>query len=68
MKPSLSATVTMPSPARGIKTNRPKIIAAVVRNPSFELPGPEDNPTELVQSNLLKLHESTDASNKIDFF
>uniref|UniRef100_A0A7C9F0L9 Uncharacterized protein n=1 Tax=Opuntia streptacantha TaxID=393608 RepID=A0A7C9F0L9_OPUST len=40
MKPNLSATVTMPSPAGGTKTNRPKIIAAVVRNPSFELPGP----------------------------
>jgi hypothetical protein len=39
-KPSLSANITMPSPVGGTKTNRPKIIAAVVRNPSLELPGP----------------------------
>ena len=32
--------MTMPSPAGGTKTNRAKIIAAVVRSPSFELPGP----------------------------
>jgi len=54
----------MPSPAGGTKTNRPKIIAAVVRNPSFELPGPEDNPTASVISNPLRLHKSTDASSK----
>lgn len=30
----------MPSPTGGTKTNRAKIIAAVVRRPSFELPGP----------------------------
>ncbi|KAJ0520614.1 hypothetical protein HanIR_Chr10g0461351 [Helianthus annuus] len=38
--PSLSANVTMPNPAGGTKTNRAKIIAAVVFSPSFELPGP----------------------------
>ena len=30
----------MPSPDGGTKTNRPKIIAAVVLSPNFELPGP----------------------------
>lgn len=30
----------MPSPAGGTKSNRAKIIATVVRSPSFELPGP----------------------------
>lgn len=30
----------MPSPTGGTKINRPKIIATVVRKPSFELPGP----------------------------
>lgn len=39
--PSLSANVTIPNPAGGTKTNLPNIIAAVVFNPNFELPGPE---------------------------
>lgn len=30
----------MPSPTGGTKANRAKTIAAVVRKPSFELPGP----------------------------
>lgn len=38
--PSLSASMTMPSPVGGTKTSRANIIAAVVRAPSFELPGP----------------------------
>lgn len=38
--PSLSANVTIPNPAGGTKTNLPNIIAAVVFNPNFELPGP----------------------------
>lgn len=38
--PSLSARVTMPRPDGGTKTKRPKIIAAVVLRPNFELPGP----------------------------
>lgn len=42
-KPSLSANMTMPSPTGGTKTNRAKIIDAVVRRPSFELPGPAIN-------------------------
>ena len=32
--------MTMPTPAGGTKTNLAKITAAVVRSPSFELPGP----------------------------
>lgn len=45
--PSLSANVTIPSPAGGTKTKRANIIAAVVRNPSLLLPtpGPEENET-----------------------
>lgn len=38
--PNLSARVTIPRPAGGTRIKRPKIIAAVVRIPSFELPGP----------------------------
>lgn len=52
-KPSLSANVTMPSPTGGTKTNRAKIIDAVVRRPSFELPGPAIN--TFTQSNFDKL-------------
>ena len=32
--------MTIPSPTGGTKTSRAKTIAAVVRKPSFELPGP----------------------------
>lgn len=39
--PSLSASITMPRPVGGTNTKRPKIIAAVVLSPSFELPGPK---------------------------
>lgn len=39
-KPSLSANITAPSPTGGTKTNRPKIIAAIVFRPSLEHPGP----------------------------
>ena len=39
-KPSLSASITMPSPAAGTKHKRPKIIAISVRRPILELPGP----------------------------
>lgn len=48
-KPSLSARVTMPRPVGGTNTRRPKIIAAVVLSPSFELPGPK-NSTETKHS------------------
>jgi hypothetical protein len=35
MKPSLSTSMTMPTPAIGTKINRAKIIATVVRIPSL---------------------------------
>jgi len=49
--PSLSAKVTIPSPAGGTKTNRPNIIATVVRNPSLELPTPGPENIEIKKEN-----------------
>ena len=47
-KPSLSAKVTIPSPAGGTSTSRPIMIAVVVRIPSFELPGPVHHSQEIL--------------------
>lgn len=63
--PSLSAIVTIASPAGGTKTNRPKTIAAVVFNPSFELPGPTLMSQKQINFELTKILKYLDL--KISF-